>query len=85
MGAGNLIGLVFNMFVFGAMWTILGGLVDRIITVFNISLKVLPSLQDAANGLSIMQTIWSSLLILMFIALIINYIMNENSQISGGE
>ena len=85
MGAGNLIGLVFNILVFGAIWTILGGLVDRIIKAFNVSIKVLPSLQDAANGLSIMQTVWASLLILMFIALIINYIMNENSQVSGGE
>jgi len=63
---------------------VLGAALDKLFIAFNGSIKVLPSLQDAVNGMGIVQTVWSMILILMFIVIWINYMLNENSQASGG-
>ena len=84
MSAGNLIGSIWNTALFGGIWVVLGAAIDKIFKVFNTSITVLPSLQDAVNGMGIMQTIWSMILIIMFIVIWINYLANENSQASGG-
>jgi len=84
MSAGNLLGSIWNTVFFGALWVILGAAIQKIFVAFNTSLKVLPSLQDAVNGMGIMQTIWTFILIIMFIVIWFNYMMNEQSQASGG-
>jgi hypothetical protein len=84
MGAGNLIGSVFTTIFFGGLWIVLGAAVDKIVKAFNTSIKVLPSMQDAVNGMSVMEWIWTILLVIVFMAIWINYLMNENSQASGG-
>ena len=84
MSAGNLLGSIFNTILFGSIWTVLGAVIDRLVKAFNGSMAVLPTLQDAVNGMNIMQTIWSVILIMMFIVIWMNYLLNENSQSSGG-
>ena len=84
MSAGNLLGSIWNTALFGGLWVVLGMAIDKIFKAFNTTIKVLPSLQDAVNGMGMMQTIWSVILILMFIVIWINYLANENSMASGG-
>jgi type II secretory pathway component PulF len=83
MSAGGLFGLFMNMFIAAALWMGIGAVVDRIGAIFNQTINMLPSFQDAVNGFSITQTIWSFLLVIIFIALSINYLINENSLSSG--
>jgi len=84
MSAGNLLGSIFSTVILGAIWVILGAAIDKIFKVFNYSITVLPSLQDAVNGMSIMQYVWSMIMILIFFVIWLNYMMNESSQASGG-
>jgi hypothetical protein len=84
MSAGNLIGSLWNTIFFAGLWIVLGACLDKVFKAFNASIKVLPSLQDAVNGMGIVQTVWSTLLIILFVVIWINYVMNENSQASGG-
>lgn len=84
MSAGNLIGSIWNTALFAGIWLVLGAAIDKIFRAFNTTIKVLPSLQDAVNGMGIMQTVWSMILVLMFIVIWINYLANENSQAPGG-
>jgi len=83
MSAGGLFGLVFNFFAFAAFWTIIGHLFDRVGVIFNTTIRIMPTFQDAVNGFSITQTVYGLLPIIVFIALLVNYLMNENSMSSG--
>jgi type II secretory pathway component PulF len=82
MSAGNLFGLVFNLFAFAAFWTFLGWLVDKLADIFNSTIQVLPTLQDAVTGFAITQVIWGVLGGIAFLAFILNYYLNEHSQSS---
>ena len=84
MGAGNLLGAIFNTIFFGGLWVVLGMVVEKLFRAFNTSIGILPSLQDAANGLTIMQIGWSIICVIIFIVIWLNYLFNENSQASGG-
>ena len=84
MSAGNLLGSIFNTILLSGIWVVLGAVFDKIFKIFNYSITVLPSLQDAANGMSIQQTIWSILMVLILIVIWLNYMFNESSQASGG-
>ena len=84
MSAGNLIGSIWNTIFFAGLWIVLGAALDKVFKAFNTSINVLPSLQDAVNGMGIVQVVWGVLLIIMFMVIWINYLMNENSQSSGG-
>jgi uncharacterized membrane protein len=84
MSAGNLIGSLWNTVFFAGLWIVLGAALDKVFKAFNTSIKVLPSLQDAVNGMGIVQTVWGMILIILFIVIWINYLMNENSQAGGG-
>lgn len=83
MGAGNLIGSVFNTVLFGGLWIVLSAAVDKIFVAFNRSLLVLPSLQDAADGMGIMKIAWWAIMVVIFFVIWMNYLLNENSQASG--
>lgn len=84
MSAGNFFGSVWNTVILGGMWTILGFAMDKIFKAFNTTLAVLPTYQDAVNGLGIMQVIWSSIMIVIFFVIWLNYLLNQNSMASGG-
>lgn len=68
----------------GGIWVVLDAAMDKIFRVFNYSITVLPSLQDAVNGMGIMQWIWSMIMIVIFFVIWLNYMLNESSQASGG-
>lgn len=84
VSAGNLIGSIWNTLLAAGIWIVLGAVFDKLFIAFNFTMKMLPSMQDALNGFSIMQTIWSVLLIIIFFVIWLNYLFNENSQASGG-
>jgi hypothetical protein len=84
MSAGNLLGSIFATVMLSGVWVVLGAAFDKIFKVFNHSITVLPSLQDAINGMSIMQYVWSMIMVLIFIVIWLNYMLNESSQASGG-
>jgi hypothetical protein len=83
MSAGGLVGLFMNMTFFAAFWTVLGVVVDKIGQIFNQTIKIMPSYQDAVNGFTMMQTIYAALPVIVFLALILNYFITENSMSSG--
>lgn len=84
MSAGNFIGSVWNTVFLNGMWIILGWAMEKIFRAFNTTMRLLPTLQDAVNGMSQIQWIWSISFIIIFIVVWANYLMNENSQASGG-
>jgi hypothetical protein len=83
MSAGGLIGLFMNLLFFAAFWTVLGVVVDKLGQIFNLSITIMPTYQDAVNGFNMMQTIYAALPVIVFIALVINYWVQENSMSSG--
>ena len=83
MSAGNLMGTIFVCVVFSAMWVVLGAAVDKIGLIFNHMIQLLPSFQDAANGMTLMQTVWIVIPILVWIVLWINYAVNEANGAGG--
>lgn len=84
MGAGNFIGSCWNTLLLGTLWLVLGYAMEKIFRAFNSTMRLLPTLQDAVNGMSQMQFIWGILFIGIFCVIWANYLMNENSQASGG-
>jgi len=84
MSAGNLLGSIFSTVLLGGIWVILGAAIDKIFKMFNYTIKVLPSLQDAVNGMGIMQYVWTAIMVIIFIVVWANYLFNESSQASGG-
>ena len=83
MSAAGLFGLVFNLTGAALLWTVLGYAVEKILTMFNSQLTVFPTFQDVVNGLNVMQIIWGAVMVIIFLALIFNYIMNETNPIPG--
>ena len=83
MSAGGVVGLFMNLLFFAAFWTVLGIVVDRVGAIFNLTIQLMPTYQDAVNGFSMMQTIYAALPVIVFIALVINYFVQENSMSSG--
>lgn len=84
MGAGNILGAIFNTVLASVIWLTLGKGMDVMGKAFNFSMRITPSLQDFANGFSIQQTVWTYILVLVFFVIWLNYLLNENSQASGG-
>lgn len=80
MSAGNIIGLFFNLFAFATIWTFVGWVVDRIAIMFNSTLNLLPSLQDAATGFSLVQMIYGIIPAIAFVVILFNYYLNEHSR-----
>jgi len=83
MSAAGLVGLVFNLFIAAAIWTVLGAAVQAIVVIFNSQISVFPTFQDVANGLSLMQLVWAVIMVIIFLGLIFNYLMNETNPIPG--
>jgi hypothetical protein len=83
MSAGGLFGTIMNFVVFAGLWTVVGSVFDRIAVIFNSTMRIMPTMQDAANGFALTQMIYGVLPIIVFIALVINYVLVENSNVSG--
>jgi len=83
MSAGGLFGTIMNFFLFAGLWVVVGTVFDKIGATFNITMRIMPTMQDAVNGFALTQLIYGILPVVVFIALVINYIMVENSQTSG--
>ena len=79
MSAGGIFGLFFNLTAFAAIWTIFGMLVDKVAAVFNWSIRLLPSMQDAINGFSATEIAYGILPAIAAVVFILNYYMNEHS------
>jgi type II secretory pathway component PulF len=84
MSAGNLIGSIYNTILAPVIWIILGYVIEKIVRAANTSMKLLPTMQDAINGMEMMQYAWVVSLFIVFCVIWINYALNENSQASGG-
>jgi len=80
MSAGNLFGTIANMILAGGLWTILSIAVDRVVTVANRSFAMFPVFQDGVLGFSMMTVIWGVILAIIWLGLLVNYLMVENSQ-----
>jgi hypothetical protein len=72
-----------NFFLFAGLWVIVGTVFDKIGATFNITMKLMPTMQDAVNGFALTQLIYSVLPVVVFIALVVNYLLVENSTASG--
>jgi hypothetical protein len=83
MSAGALFGTIMNFFLFAGLWVIVGTVFDKIGATFNITMKLMPTMQDAVNGFALTQLIYSVLPVVVFIALVVNYLLVENSTASG--
>ena len=79
MSSGALFGTIMNFFLFAAIWVVIGQVFDKVGQVFNTSMRIMPTMQDAVNGFSLAQTIYGILPIIVLIALVANYIITENS------
>lgn len=84
MSAGNLIGSIWNTLLFGGLYTVFSYVIEKLFRAFNHTISVLPTFQDAVNGFGIMQQIWLLIFVVIFIVIWVNYLLNENSQASGG-
>ena len=80
MSAGGLFGLFLNLFVAAGLWTVLGAAVEKVAKAFNSTIAIMPTLQDAVNGFSLMQTVWGVIMIVIFLALIVNYLFEESNR-----
>ena len=83
MSAGNLLGTILVCIAASALWITLGAGVDKIGQVFNYTIRVLPTFQDAANGFNLMQVAWSILLVVIWIVAWFNYAQNEAAEAGG--
>ena len=83
MSAGSLIGTLFNLGIFGVFWIILGIAVDKIGWAFNLSIRAIPTFQDAVTGFTMVQWIYTIIPALVFVTLIVDHVLTENSKSSG--
>jgi hypothetical protein len=83
MSAGNFLGTLFVAIMASVMWIVLSAAIEKVVLVFNHTIRLLPTFQDAANGVQITQIIWGVILIIIWIALFFNYAQNEASEAGG--
>lgn len=83
MSAGNFFGTIFVCAMSSVVWMVLGFAIDKLGAIFNKTIQLLPTFQDAANGFSMQQTIWMILLALIWILAWINYAFNESNEAGG--
>ena len=76
-------GTIFNCVAFSFMWIVIGFALEKIGQVFNHTITVLPTMQDAVNGFQITQVIFTVIPVLVWIILWFNYATNEASEAGG--
>ena len=65
------------------MWIVVGFALEKIGQVFNHTIEVLPTMQDAVNGFQLTQVIFTVIPVIVWIVLWINYATNEASEAGG--
>jgi len=83
MSAGALFGSFMNFFIFAGEWMVIGTVFDKVASIFNSTIRLMPTMQDAVNGFALTQIIYGALPVVFAFALFINYILVENSSSSG--
>ena len=83
MSAGNLLGSVFAAVMSTAVWLVIGWAIDKVGVVFNRTISILPSFQDAVNGFNQMQSAYVVILAIIWVTIWLNYAINESNE-SGG-
>lgn len=83
MSAGNFFGTIFVCAMSSVVWMVLGFAIDKLGVIFNRTMTVLPTMQDAANGFTMLQTIWLILLAVIWILCWLNYSLNESNEAGG--
>ena len=83
MSAGSLIGTIANIIFFGIFWTVLGIAIDKIGYAFNISIRMMPTFQDAVNGFTMTQQVYLILPAIVAITLLVDHFITENSKTTG--
>ena len=83
MSAGSLIGTIANIIFFGIFWTILGVAIDKIGYAFNLSIRTVPTFQDAVNGFTMVQQVYLIMPAIVAVVLLIDHVLTENSKTSG--
>ena len=83
MSAGNFLGTLFVSVAFSAMWMVIGAAIDKVGIIFNYTVRVLPSFQDAVNGFTITQMAYLVIPIIVWIGIWVNYAQNEASEAGG--
>ena len=83
ISAGNLLGTILVDVAAFAMWLVLGAAIDKIGHVFNYTIRILPSFQDAVTGFNNTQIVWSVILIVVWIVSWVNYALNESNEAGG--
>jgi len=74
----NLFGVIFVNIFFAGLWTILGMIIDKITTIFNMTIQLMPTMQDFVNGFTMVQTIWVALPLLVFVFTVMDYVLSQN-------
>jgi len=83
MSAGALFGTFMNFFIFAGVWMVIGTVFDKVASIFNSTITLMPTMQDAVNGFALTQVVYGVLPAIYFIALFFNYWLVENSSSSG--
>ena len=83
MSAGSLIGTIATIFFFGVFCLILGVAVDKVAYAFNMSIRTIPTFQDAVTGFTMVQQVYLIMPAIVFIVLIVDHFLTENSRSSG--
>jgi hypothetical protein len=79
MTAGNLVGSILLTIFFGALWLVLGKMVDMIARIANITMLQMPVFQDGINGFNQASGIFGILGVIILGGIWANYILNELS------
>ena len=79
MSWGSLFGSMMNTVAFAAIWVIGGKYVEVIARSFNTLIKIVPTFQDAVNGMNMMQWGWTAVMVIIILGIWLNYIANNNA------
>jgi type II secretory pathway component PulF len=79
MSWGSLFGAMMNTVAFGALWVVLGKVIEVITKAFNHAITVIPTFQDAVTGFNMMQWGWSGMMVIILLGIWFNYVANSSA------
>jgi hypothetical protein len=83
MAAGNYLGAGLASVFSITMWWIFGAAFDKLAVVFNKTISLLPSFQDAVSGFTLTQQIYLISIVVIILGIWINAALNEVTDASG--
>ena len=83
MSAGNYLGAGLASLLSIGVWWVFGKALDKVGAIFNKTLTVIPSFQDAANGFTFTQQVYLLSIVVVLICIWVNCALNESSEASG--